>query len=291
MSNQGFILFGFVISTMTGVALWIRILRRVSFVSRAYQTVAEKWDGKYERLSFVSPGRLCISHANAKFVLQTFLQWKGGRFTKLCVSWPDAETRLECRRRSTRDWLLCLISRPLRTGQREFDSRLLVFGSPPERIDGLLSGGVQSAMLRINKSQFDRRIEFRIRRGKLTLLVDGFLREHHRIDSLLREFCDLYEQLMLVDSLDIEFFAQELGADLPSPICRVCGEEILTAAVACRRCDTLHHRECWRYFGKCSVYACGEWRSRRAKLATTPKTQLCSTSAIDRLKGSLRWLR
>ncbi len=45
-------------------------------------------------------------------------------------------------------------------------------------------------------------------------------------------------------------------------ICRVCGEPITASGggVQCRACSTLHHRACWEYARKCSVYACGETR-------------------------------
>ncbi len=40
--------------------------------------------------------------------------------------------------------------------------------------------------------------------------------------------------------------------------CPICGSAIEKAKVACRRCGTPHHEECWKYFGACSMYACGE---------------------------------
>ena len=43
-----------------------------------------------------------------------------------------------------------------------------------------------------------------------------------------------------------------------SVCCLVCGDPIKDQVVFCRTCRTPHHRECWDYFGRCSVYACGE---------------------------------
>ena len=39
--------------------------------------------------------------------------------------------------------------------------------------------------------------------------------------------------------------------------CRVCGEAIEDDLVVCRDCGTPHHGSCWKYAGKCTVYACG----------------------------------
>jgi hypothetical protein len=40
--------------------------------------------------------------------------------------------------------------------------------------------------------------------------------------------------------------------------CPICGGPIAQGKVSCRRCGTPHHEECWKYFGACSMYACGE---------------------------------
>lgn len=45
---------------------------------------------------------------------------------------------------------------------------------------------------------------------------------------------------------------------LETAICGICGEEVEHDAVQCLSCQTPHHRECWEYFGACSIYACGE---------------------------------
>ena len=39
--------------------------------------------------------------------------------------------------------------------------------------------------------------------------------------------------------------------------CHVCGAGFEGTAVACPRCDTPHHGDCWDYFGGCATYGCG----------------------------------
>ncbi len=41
------------------------------------------------------------------------------------------------------------------------------------------------------------------------------------------------------------------------PVCQVCGESTPHARVACARCGTAHHRDCWDYLGRCSTFGCG----------------------------------
>lgn len=45
----------------------------------------------------------------------------------------------------------------------------------------------------------------------------------------------------------------------PTAHCLVCGDALAgRPLVCCRRCDTPHHRDCWRYNGSCAVYGCIE---------------------------------
>lgn len=42
--------------------------------------------------------------------------------------------------------------------------------------------------------------------------------------------------------------------------CLVCGDKVVSQKVRCRQCRTPHHKECWEYVGKCSVFGCGSTR-------------------------------
>jgi hypothetical protein len=54
--------------------------------------------------------------------------------------------------------------------------------------------------------------------------------------------------------------------------CPFCGEppgEV--PLVACRSCDTIHHRDCWTEAEACTTYGCGETGSRQVLLVTPPQ--------------------
>lgn len=38
--------------------------------------------------------------------------------------------------------------------------------------------------------------------------------------------------------------------------CLVCRQGLAAEVVRCRSCRTPHHRDCWEYVGRCSVFAC-----------------------------------
>jgi len=60
--------------------------------------------------------------------------------------------------------------------------------------------------------------------------------------------------------------------DPAQPSCLVCHGGLGSDVVYCYRCGTPHHRECFRYAGSCSVYACGSRRYRRAAPAAREYT-------------------
>ena len=44
-------------------------------------------------------------------------------------------------------------------------------------------------------------------------------------------------------------------------ICQVCGESLCNGEVVyCAMCNTPHHKDCWRFVGQCSTFACGCYR-------------------------------
>lgn len=51
--------------------------------------------------------------------------------------------------------------------------------------------------------------------------------------------------------------ASRLLVETGEGLCPVCGNRMEDHPVACPRCATPHHPECWEYFGGCSTYGCG----------------------------------
>lgn len=40
--------------------------------------------------------------------------------------------------------------------------------------------------------------------------------------------------------------------------CSICGDELATSVVACRRCELPSHQDCWDFVGGCGTYGCAE---------------------------------
>ena len=83
--------------------------------------------------------------------------------------------------------------------------------------------------------------------------------------SRLGWFLDRCEDLAFNVTVSIEAKHSE-GIDLGELIdsgdsggeCQICGAEMTEGVMVCRACKTRHHEECWRYYGACSTFGCGE---------------------------------
>lgn len=60
---------------------------------------------------------------------------------------------------------------------------------------------------------------------------------------------------------------------IPAGHCLVCGTPVVEGGCACRRCGTIHHLDCWKYFGGCALFACAgrPRRLRRVSPVTPPR--------------------
>jgi hypothetical protein len=153
--------------------------------------------------------------------------------------------------------------RPL-SDSPNFDLQYSIATDSPEHTRRLLTRYVQVQIDRIRYFQGGNDVYIRFRNGLLTVSRRGVIRNERALRQFVALALELYEQAIASYGVGIEVLkvASENSADA---VCKVCGDPFDGQEVVfCRVCDTPHHRDCWRYFGGCSVYACGERRFNRA---------------------------
>jgi hypothetical protein len=143
-----------------------------------------------------------------------------------------------------------------------FDLQYSIHTDSPEHTRRLLTRYVQVQVDRIRYFQGGNDVHIRFQNGVLTVNRRGVIRNERALRQFLALSLELYEQAIASYGVGIDVLHTSSAA--ADAVCKVCGdpfdgEEI----VFCRVCDTPHHRDCWRYFGGCSVYACGERRFNR----------------------------
>ena len=208
------------------------------------------------------PYRAFVTHQHGAYSIRLLSTWPNSR-TKLEV-YPDKRRHKNKRRlRETGD---------LKIGNSSFDRSFIVQSSSKESAKSILSRKACKRIQRHSKHAFGRfamrisggRVEFG---GKATRVF-----KRSQIVAIIKSFVDIHQ--MLLDSLHSKPKSSTAktaraseGISFVTPdnhptendrdvMCMVCGHEITKQRVDCRLCETPHHKDCWKYFGKCSTYGC-----------------------------------
>lgn len=113
-----------------------------------------------------------------------------------------------------------------------------------------ICGGLSPTYLSLNSDRLvAKKMKFICR---LSELRDYALRVFEFLDVIIEH----YEMLLSSEEFLVIEDARVKGA-VRTRLCQICGTEIEDRAVACDKCETLHHRDCWDYNGVCATFACG----------------------------------
>jgi Prokaryotic RING finger family 1 len=147
-------------------------------------------------------------------------------------------------------------------GDAEFDHRFLIQSNPIEMAADYLDGRSREAIRELNRHGREPFL-LQIRPGHLLV----------RVPTRIQQGADLSRFIGLCYEL-----VMRLGVSMPAGVtldeavltgearCPVCGTHIEDGRrVACRKCATPHHAECWAYNDGCSTFACGGRRMRRSR--------------------------
>lgn len=141
-------------------------------------------------------------------------------------------------------------------GDPEFDRRYMLQASPESVVHRLFRpdhrAQVMESVLRIGALP-DATIH--LTRECLTVRARGYLRQDAELWALARTAKDFTRFILeLAPPVEIAWVeSSNQGGE-----CRICGTPMGDRIVLCSRCQTPHHLDCWRYNGRCSIFACGE---------------------------------
>jgi hypothetical protein len=147
---------------------------------------------------------------------------------------------------------------PWNSGYVDFDATHSIRTSDTTAMSAILSEVVQMQIARLKRIPRLRPLLIEISRGVLRVSKGDALYRAVDLGDFVRTSLELYDQMLLASSQGIEFLDGQAAQMLEHVVCQVCGEEIHNDLVFCRACKTPHHRECWLYNGRCSVFGCGE---------------------------------
>ena len=148
------------------------------------------------------------------------------------------------------------IHNPLEVADPKFAKLFHLMAPSGSELPSALSDGVCGTLERLCSLRSPG-VQVILSGGRIAVIKPLRMRQQSDLREFVQLSCSLYEQFLLTQAEGIQFVGEK-KVSLKDVRCPVCGEVIADAAVLCRRCHTPHHRECWEYFGACTVYGCDE---------------------------------
>jgi len=140
-------------------------------------------------------------------------------------------------------------------GDPAFDRRYLIQASP-EWIARRLFGPEHRARAIESISRIDAlpNPTIHLTRESLTVRTRGYLNREPELWALARTAVDVTGLILkLLPALEVAWGeTSSRGGE-----CRICGNPLESGVVWCVLCRTPHHGDCWKYNGRCAIYACG----------------------------------
>jgi hypothetical protein len=152
----------------------------------------------------------------------------------------------------------------IEVGYRMFDDHFVVKSDDIESVRNFLNAAVQQEMLKLKRLRSNDHVYLSMTGAQLIIRKLNVLNRADDLNTFYESGGRICDELMAligengagaIQILDVSFETTE-----EAPKCQICGDQITSDKVICRRCRTPHHRDCWEYNGGCSVYACRERR-------------------------------
>lgn len=253
------------------VAIASRAQARADRWNRAFQALAQRYGGACLPAGWFGRPSVRFQYGHTHVLVNTYSAGAGGQFTQLHINWPDPNLRLEVspkwavvQRRSMRGLL------EVGLGSEPFDSNYVVRTNDPAEMGNLLGEGVRWQIDRLRHFLGNDSIYVAIHRGRLLIRKYSLIRRFQDLDEFVQLGLGLFDQAMLTRTVGIDFVRESTVQLIDEAVCQICGDDIVTDMVFCRRCKTPHHLECWQYYGACSMYGCQESRYVVPRVAGPP---------------------
>jgi hypothetical protein len=255
-----FLLFVVLVALVTGVvALAAAAQSRADHWNRAWQTLAQRFGGVCMPAGWFGRPSVRFRYGTTHALINSFKQ-AGVDCVQVVINWPEPNFRCDIYPDLTAAASVLDETGGMGVAWDVFHHRYTIVGPDPELVRAFLSDGVRWQIERLRQMGNNRDVYVSLHRGRMLIRKRGLLRRFDELQEFTELALELYDQAMLTRMTGIEFVAGDQAQIIAEAVCRVCGDEIVTDMVFCRRCKTPHHLECWQYYGACAVYGCQETR-------------------------------
>ncbi len=155
----------------------------------------------------------------------------------------------------------------LKTGDAAFDRVFFVQGCPEDWVRTVLGPETRHQLTELASlgTSMWREGEASLDAGRtgVTIRVDrNLLDDGRRIEAFMGQAIAVFKALRTQGGRAVTVISVEQQGATGS--CPVCANPLDTESRRCPGCGTLHHSDCWDYFGGCAIYACTQRGSPKA---------------------------
>jgi hypothetical protein len=235
---------------------------------RAYRQLAARYRGRYESRGLSDPPTVSFTYNGSNVRI--------GLAPHVAGQPPNPRTRVVARFRHGLPFRLELapVARPtppqppkgtrlVRVGDQEFDRGYVVQANDPDMARQFLTPAVRWSIANLHRLAPPNGMLISINPERLLVQVDRNLgQQAEALILAVREALIIHDGLQegVASRMNVGISIVSAGAaaveEAGLPICKVCGEAIVTPGVLCATCRTPHHRDCWEFIGSCSIYGC-----------------------------------
>jgi len=279
---SGFVVFSvFLVFGMTVFGLvFYQVLDSARQLRGAYRRLAVRFHGRCDPGGlFVTPRAWFVYKGTSVLVDMQRAGSRRGEFCTQChLNWPDRDFRCEIHPAGAFLRMKHFLGmKDVEIGSADFDRDYFISGSDVRALKLFLSPTVQATInelrsigTRYHTFQWSES-DFPIRGGQIYIAAGGgrilirkfgYSGEFRMLERFVQLSLELYDHAIATLSTGIDFVEVDGAAklNLAEAVCQICGEPIESDVVFCRSCKTPHHLECWKYYGACSTYGCGQKR-------------------------------
>lgn len=225
--------------------------------ARPWRQLARDFNALFTGIGWFTAPALRFQHGSHRITVKSVAK----RIT-FSATWPVRDLNCIVTTRSDNPRLHAMHLQPVELGDARLDQRYSVRAWSPDAAKTLLSPSVIASLERVASLRLASPVRVAFEPGLLTIEKSAKLTGYASLHSFIRTCLTLLDQAMLTRAEGIDFCEEAIEDDfLPveEVTCQVCGDLIADdELVSCRRCHTPHHRECWDYYGSCTVYGCQE---------------------------------
>lgn len=155
----------------------------------------------------------------------------------------------------------CAAERRTPVGDRFFDATYRVEAGPRALVSRMFSPERRSMLIKtIRRLGRPKGFELTLEPGRLQIRLSDCLMEVPAVLDLAGVATGLVESLLGVGGPEMQWgdvVEQMTGR------CPICSTALQVPLVRCSRCRSPHHRDCWKYLGRCATFGCDP-KSRRS---------------------------